>query len=245
MSVCREDRRAHVALSRMGEEPGMQAVERALGYTFTDAALLRLALTHPSLKRQDNQRLEFLGDAVLEFLVSDLLYRKYPDWQEGDMTARRAALVCEETLCLLARQLALGQALMMGHGEEQTAGRDKPSILADTFEAVLAALYLDGGMTAARTLVERLFAHEETLCAHRDRDDKTRLQEYTQAHGMELPAYQIVLEEGPPHDRQFTAEVSVLGQTCGTGTGNSKKAAEQAAAKQALARLSAREEGGA
>ncbi len=219
----------------------MTVLESALQYTFTDGALLRLALTHPSLKRQDNQRLEFLGDAVLEFLVSELLYAKYPSWQEGELTARRAALVCEETLSALARELGLGSALMMGHGEEQSSGREKPSILCDTFEAVLAAIYLDGGMAPARAFINRIFAHEETLCTLRGHDDKTRLQEYTQAQGMELPAYEITLAEGPPHDRRFTAQVSVLGKPCGTGTGNSKKAAEQAAAKQALERLSARE----
>ena len=220
---------------------GMTALERALHYTFADAALLRLALTHPSLKQQDNQRLEFLGDAVLEFLVSEILYAKYPHWREGELTTRRAALVCEETLSALGRALGLGQALLMGHGEEQTAGREKPSILADTFEAVLAAIYLDGGIDAARAFIGRQFAHEEALCAHPGRDEKNLLQEFTQARGMELPAYEIIAEDGPPHARRFNARVCVLGVPRGTGVGVSKKAAEQSAAKQALASLRAEE----
>lgn len=213
----------------------MQSLEEKLGYQFSNPSLLRRALSHPSLKEaEDNQRLEFLGDAVLEFCISDLLYRKYPDFQEGDLTAKRAALVCEETLYLLARELELGQSLRMGFGEEQTMGREKPSILADAMEALLAAVYLDGGIGCAQALVTRLFAQEERMSAVRGRDDKGLLQEYTQANGLELPAYEIIRESGPPHARQFEAVVKVLGQTVGTGEGGTKKAAEQAAAKTAL-----------
>jgi len=167
--------------------------------------------------------------------VSDLLYRKYPDSQEGDLTARRASLVCEETLCLLAKQLELGRFLRMGHGEEQQQGREKPSILADAMEAVLAAIYLDGGADAARDVTLRLFADEERLSAARGRDEKGLLQEYTQAHDLALPEYEIVEETGPAHDRHFVAQVSVMGQPIANGEGASKKAAEQAAAKSALA----------
>ena len=215
----------------------MQNLQKALSYTFKDEAHLRLALTHPSTKLPDNQRLEFLGDAVLEFCVSDMLYRKYPDLHEGELTARRAALVCERTLSVLARSLELGKVLVMGHGEEQTGGREKPSILADAMEAVLAAIYIDGGIRAAHQVILRLFAEDEKLIAWRGHDDKSALQEYTQANGLELPAYEIIAQEGPDHNRTFTAQVSVLGKPVATGVGNSKKAAEQAAAKKALKTL--------
>lgn len=217
----------------------MQRLQQALGYQFQNQAHLRLALTHPSTKLPDNQRLEFLGDAVLEFCVSDMLYRKHPDWHEGALTARRAALVCERTLSLLARSMDLGRCLIMGHGEEQTGGREKNSILADAMEAVLAAIYMDGGYTAVRPVIERLFEEEERLIACRGQDDKSALQEYTQAHGMELPSYQIIDQTGPDHDRHFVAQVSVMGKPLSTGKGGSKKAAEQAAARDALARLRA------
>lgn len=215
----------------------MQNLQKALGYIFKNEAHLRLALTHPSTKLPDNQRLEFLGDAVLEFCVSDMLYRKYPNLHEGELTARRAALVCERTLSALAMSLDLGSVLVMGHGEEQTGGRRKPSILADAMEAVFAAIYVDGGIRAAHEVILRMYQEDEKLIAWRGHDDKSALQEYTQANGLELPAYQIIAQEGPDHNRIFTAQVSVLGKPVATGTGNSKKAAEQAAAKKALAEL--------
>ena len=215
----------------------MQNLQKALGYIFKNEAHLRLALTHPSTKLPDNQRLEFLGDAVLEFCVSDMLYRKYPNLHEGELTARRAALVCERTLSALAMSLDLGSVLVMGHGEEQTGGRKKPSILADAMEAVFAAIYVDGGIRAAHEVILRMYQEDEKLIAWRGHDDKSALQEYTQANGLELPAYQIIAQEGPDHNRIFTAQVSVLCKPVATGTGNSKKAAEQAAAKKALAEL--------
>ena len=138
----------------------MQNLQKALGYTFKNEAHLRLALTHPSTKLPDNQRLEFLGDAVLEFCVSDMLYRKYPNLHEGELTARRAALVCERTLSALAMSLDLGSVLVMGHGEEQTGGRKKPSILADAMEAVFAAIYVDGGIRAAHEVILRMYQEE-------------------------------------------------------------------------------------
>ena len=213
----------------------MRKLEGALGYRFEDEALLKLALTHPScLEKADNQRLEFLGDAVLEYCVSDLLYRKYGKAGEGELTARRAALVCEETLARLALSLDLGKYLRMGHGEEQTGGREKPAILADAMEAVLAAVCLDGGMDAALALTKRLFKDDEALAARRGRDDKGELQAFTQARGFGLPEYMLVGEDGPPHDRRFTAEVWIAGKAAARGEGASKKAAEQAAARQAL-----------
>ncbi|MEG0741678.1 MAG: ribonuclease III [Clostridia bacterium] len=214
----------------------MQELEKAIEYSFCDAANLSMALTHPSTNLPDNQRLEFLGDAILEFCVSDMLYRKYPSIQEGELTARRAALVCERTLSILARSLGLGGWLLMGHGEEQTGGREKPSILADALEAVLAAIYVDGGYEAVRTVILRLFSEDEKLIAWRGQDEKTALQEYTQAHDLGLPEYAIVSQTGPDHNRRFVAEVCVQGAGVSQGEGNSKKAAEQAAAKAALKR---------
>jgi ribonuclease-3 len=213
----------------------VRKLEDALGYRFGNGALLKLALTHPScLEKKDNQRLEFLGDAVLEYCVSDLLYRKYGKSGEGELTARRAALVCEETLKDLAETLDLGKYLRMGRGEEQTGGRTKPAILADAMEAVLAAVCLDGGMDAALALARRLYRDDTALAARRGRDDKGELQAWTQAQGLGLPEYALVGEDGPPHDMRFTAEVWIAGKAAARGEGGSKKAAEQAAARAAL-----------
>lgn len=214
----------------------MQALQQALGYTFKEIAHLRRALTHPSTKQPDNQRLEFLGDAILEFCVSDMLYHKYTDFQEGALTARRAALVCERTLSVLAQSLDLGRCLVMGNGEILTGGREKPSILADAVEAVLAAIYVDGGYEAVREVIFRLFKDEDRLVAPRVKDDKSSLQEYTQAHDMGLPVYRIIDSTGPDHDRQFVAEVVICGLQMATGKGPSKKSAEQMAARAALKR---------
>ena len=220
----------------------MHELEQQLGYSFRQPTLLHQALIHPSSKQsKDNQRLEFLGDAVLEFCVSELLYRKYPQAQEGDLTAKRAALVCEETLSHLARCIPLGRFLKMGQGERLQQGQEKPSILADALEAVLAAVYLDGGFEAATTLVEKLFEDEEALSALRGRDEKGLLQEKTQAQNMDLPEYEIIEETGPAHQKRFVAQVRILGKAMATGQGNSKKTAEQAAAKAALAALETRE----
>jgi len=213
----------------------VRALEDKLQYRFQKEALLKLALTHPSmLEKKDNQRLEFLGDAVLEYCVSDMLYRKYPKSAEGALTARRAALVCEATLAALAETLDLGRYLRMGRGEEQTGGRTKPAILADAMEAVIAAVCLDGGIGAAGTLVERLFADDQALAAQKGRDDKGELQAITQANGLGLPEYTVTAEAGPPHDRHFTVEVWIAGKLAARGEGTSKKAAEQAAAARAL-----------
>ena len=213
----------------------MHRLEKKLGYTFREPAYLSLALTHPSTNRPDNQRLEFLGDAVLEFCVSDMLYRKYPSWQEGKLTARRAALVCEKALSVLARSLDLGRELMMGGGEELTGGREKDSILCDAFEAVLAAVYMDGGMEAAQALVLRLFAEEERLAELKEVGNfKGDLQILTQNRGLDLPSYQIVDRTGPDDCPRFVAQVSVQGKVLARGEGLSKQKAEQAAAGKAL-----------
>ena len=212
----------------------MQALENALQYHFRRPELLRQALRLPSMGGPDNQRMEFLGDAVLELLVSDLLYRRYPAEQEGELTARRQALVCEETLSHLARELGLPPALQLSHGDELTGVREKPSTLCDAFEAVLAAIYLDGGIASAAALVQRIFEDDEKLARMRGRDVKGLLQAFAQGCGLPLPEYRIVEESGPAHLRHFVAEVSVSGEVLSRGEGGTKKAAEQAAAAAAL-----------
>jgi ribonuclease-3 len=211
-----------------------------LGYTFRDAGLLERAFTHTSYAHEHslgagacNERLEFLGDAVLELCVSDLLYSLFPKAPEGQLTKRRAGLVCEPTLAALARSLGLGGHMRLGHGEALTGGRDKGSLLSDVFEAVLGAIYLDGGLEPARRVVARLFTPltEETASL---RDNKTTLQEILQKNGRETAVYTIVSEYGPPHKRAFVAQVSHMGKVLGEGTGGSKKEAEQNAAAIAL-----------
>ena len=214
----------------------MRALMQAIGYEFHNPALLRQALTHPSVGGKDNQRLEFLGDAVLQYLMSDLLYRTHPECQEGQLTHLRALLVCEAALSQVARGLGVGAALIMDKGEEQTGGRDKPSVLCDAMEAILAAVYLDGGMEAARAIVERCWPKPEDV-RRPMQDSKGALQEYLQRDGGDAPTYEIVAQEGPPHDRTFEAAVSRYGKELARGTGRTKKQAEQAAALRALQAL--------
>ena len=211
----------------------LDQVMEALGYTFRDEALLRRALTHPSMGRDDNQRLEFLGDAVLQYIMSDKLYREHPDEREGALTHRRALLVCEAALSPIAKKLGLGEALAMDKGEEQTGGREKPSVLCDTMEAVLAAVYLDGGMEAARGVVERCWPKEDEV-ERPLQDAKGALQEALQKDGGESPTYEITGQSGPPHNPVFRAAVSWQGRKLAEGEGKTKKAAEQAAALAAL-----------
>ena len=211
----------------------------ALGYTFRDEALLRRALTHPSMGKEDNQRLEFLGDAVLQYLMSDRLYRRHPGDREGALTHRRALLVCEASLSQIAEKLGIGEALVMDRGEEQTGGRTKPSVLCDAMEAVLAAVYLDGGMDAARDVVERCWPGEDEV-SRPMQDSKGQLQEVLQKNGGETPTYRIIGESGPPHAPVFEAAVYRGDELLATGTGKTKKQAEQAAAVKALAVVSLR-----
>ena len=211
----------------------LEQVMEALGYTFRDEALLRRALTHPSSGKEDNQRLEFLGDAVLQYIMSDKLYREHPDEREGALTHRRALLVCEAALSPIAKKLGLGEALVMDKGEELTGGREKPSVLCDTMEAVLAAVYLDGGMEAARGVVERCWPKEEEV-SRPLQDAKGALQEALQKDGGESPAYEIVGQSGPPHAPVFRAAVRWRGETLAEGEGRTKKQAEQAAALEAM-----------
>ncbi len=214
----------------------LKRVTDALGYTFRDEALLRRALTHPSAGqkgREDNQRLEFLGDAVLQYLMSDKLYRAHPADREGSLTHMRALLVCEAALSQIAAGLGIGEALVMDKGEELTGGRTKPSVLCDAMEAVLAAVYLDGGMDAARAVIERCWP-EEGEVARPMQDSKGQLQELLQKNGGETPTYAITGTSGPPHDPVFEAAVYRDGQEIARGTGRTKKQAEQAAALAAL-----------
>ena len=208
----------------------------ALGYTFRDEALLRRALTHPSMGREDNQRLEFLGDAVLQFVMSDKLYRRHPEDREGSLTHMRALLVCEAALSAIAEKLGIGEALVMDRGEELTGGREKPSVLCDAMEAVLAAVYLDGGMEAARAVVERCWP-EESEISRPMQDSKGQLQEMLQKNGGSTPTYRITGVSGPSHAPMFEARVYQGEKELGCGSGKTKKQAEQAAALEAIRHL--------
>ena len=211
----------------------------ALGYQFKKSELLRRALTHPSMGPKDNQRLEFLGDAVLQFIMSDLLYESHPDCHEGQLTHLRALSVCEANLSQVARKLGVGEVLVMDRGEELTGGREKPSVLCDAMEAILAAVYLDGGLAAARELILRCWPKPEDV-QRPMQDSKGALQEYLQRDGSDAPSYEIVAQDGPPHDRTFEAVVSHNGIALAHGTGRTKKQAEQAAALKALTELKSR-----
>ncbi|MBN2007340.1 MAG: ribonuclease III [Anaerolineae bacterium] len=220
-------------------------IQNRLHYQFKEPELLRLALTHPSYAHEHpeeggeeyhNQRLEFLGDAVLDFLVAAWLYRTYPDFPEGPLTRLRATLVRTTTLAALAQELGLGDTLRLGHGEAESGGHERQANLCDAFEATVGALYLDGG---AEMLWERLvpwFAQEteSILQAEAYVDAKSRFQEWAQAELGITPAYRIISEEGPDHAKIFTAQVLLNTNVAGTGQGPSKRAAEQSAAEHAL-----------
>ena len=218
----------------------MKPLMEALGYTFRDEALLRRALTHPSMGKEDNQRLEFLGDAVLQYLMSDRLYRDHPEDREGQLTHLRALLVCEAALSQVAGKLGIGQALIMDRGEELTGGREKPSVLCDAMEAVLAAVYLDGGMEAARGVVDRCWPKPEEV-SRPMQDAKGLLQEELQKDGGETPTYEITGHRGPDHAPVFEATVYSRGEALAAGEGRTKKQAEQAAALAALRRIKGEE----
>ena len=211
----------------------MKNLMKALGYEFRDEGLLRRALTHPSVSKNDNQRLEFLGDAVLQFLMSDMLYASHPDDREGALTHLRALLVCEAALSQVASRLGIGEALIMDRGEERTGGREKPSVLCDAMEAVLAAVYLDGGLEAARGVVQRCWPAPEEV-RRPMQDSKGQLQEVLQKDGGPAPTYEIVGQSGPPHDPRFVAAVRHDGRLLAQGEGTTKRRAEQAAALNAL-----------
>jgi ribonuclease-3 len=217
-----------------------ELLEVALGHRFVRPEHLAVALTHRSFSSdvENNEKLEFLGDAVLALAMSDVLMTRFPDAREGDLSKIRASLVNAEVLARKARQLELGRWLRLGKGEEKSGGREKPSILAAGYEAVLGAVYLDAGYEAGRRLVETHFAAD--VAEHLTvglRDYKTRLQEVTQRLFRETPVYTLVEESGPDHEKRFVSEIAIGGRTCGRGVGRSKKTAEQAAAMEALAAL--------
>ena len=221
----------------------MRELEKRLDYSFRDPALLEEALNHSSYANEhrsagirSNERLEFLGDSVLGFVTAEFLFCQHPDAPEGDLTRIRAALVCEQSLYEVARRLGLGAYLKLGRGEEAGGGRERTSILADATEAVFAAVYLDGGIGAASALIHRLLldAEKEEVLEERRRDYKTALQELVQRQADQVLSYHMVGEEGPDHDKTFLAEVRLNGTAIGTGSGHSKKEAEQAAARSAL-----------
>jgi len=217
-------------------------LEAKLGHVFKDRSLLETALTHSSYANEKkgrtgacNERMEFLGDAVLGFLVAEYLYGAFPDLPEGKMTRLRAELVCEKSLDAVAKKLSLGKYLLLGHGEEQGGGRTRPSIIADATEAVLAALYLDGGMELAGKFVrDYIISACEAAGSACERDYKTELQEWAQRSSDNTLEYRLVSESGPDHAKNFCVEVLLNGRSLASGSGRSKKDAEQAAASTAL-----------
>lgn len=215
-------------------------LEEVIGYEFNQKGLLRQALTHSSFanekhmkKHSDNERLEFLGDAVLEVVSSEFLFQNYPNMPEGDLTKFRASIVCEPTLAMCTREIKLGKFLFLGKGENQTGGRERKSILSDALEAVIGAIYLDGGFEPARAFIHRFIL---TDIEHKKLfyDSKTILQEIVQGNYDEPLHYVLLAEEGPDHDKNFRVAAQIGDKRIGEGSGHTKKAAEQEAAYQAL-----------
>jgi ribonuclease III len=231
-------------------------LEERLGYRFQRRELLKEALTHSSAasdlragrtgeaagaaKPADNERLEFLGDAVLELLTREYLLEKFPEWSEGQLSKSRARIVNARSLAAAARRLAIGDHLRLGRGEEKTGGRDKPALLADAFEAVVAAIYLDGGLDAARKMLQRALFEEaleergETVA---ESDQKSALQEFLQGRGQFPAEYRLAGESGPDHQKVFQVEVWADGKCLASGAGGTKKEAEQRAARSAFEQL--------
>jgi len=219
----------------------MERLEQNLKYTFKNKELLKNALTHSSYANEkkgratSNERLEFLGDSVLSIIVSEHIYKNFPNLPEGQLTRLRASLVCEKTLCEFSKQLEVGDYLLLGKGERANGGAERPSILADAFEAILAAIYLDGGTEPAKRHVLRFVQSELSHLEHENfKDYKTELQEIIQRNPEEKLTYVLTGESGPDHDKCFTVEVHLNSNVIGEGSGHSKKNAEQAAARQAL-----------
>lgn len=216
----------------------MKRLQDAIHYHFKDESLLYHALTHSSYANErgtlgSNERLEFLGDSVLGFVTADYLYHAMSDRTEGELTKRRAAEVCEKSLFRFADEIRLGDYLLLGKGEEHTGGRERPSILADAFESLIAAIYLDGGIEPARAFILRFIATDD-FAGDAVADYKTKLQEIIQQNPEEHLDYAVVGESGPAHDRFFEVEVHLNSNVIGRGVGKSKKKAEQQAAKEAL-----------
>ena len=234
----------------MSQASRLDDLQRSLQYHFRKPQTLYQALIHrsfahenPQLQQVDNETLEFLGDAVLGLAISHLLLERFPSLTEGDLSRLRSSIVNERELAKLATGLSLGDYLLLGKGEELTGGRQKPSLLADTLEAVLAAIYLDGGLETAIGVVRRFFVEylnverDEDPLKILDKDYKTQLQELTQARLKLTPDYVLETEEGPDHDKTFCVSVTLEGEILATGSGKSKKEAQQEAARQALEKL--------
>lgn len=221
----------------------LKEFQKKIGYQFQQEGLLRQALTHSSYanehrmkKLSDNERLEFLGDAVLEIVTSDFLYHEHTDVPEGELTRVRASIVCEQTLAFCTRALNLGDYLLLGKGEDQTGGRKRKSILSDAFEAIIGAIYLDGGFANAKEFIHR-FVLNNVEHMQLFYDSKTILQEIVQAHFKEELSYHLVGEEGPDHDKTFQVELQIGEQVYGIGKGRTKKSAEQEAAYKTILML--------
>ncbi len=220
----------------------LSELEKTVGYTFKDPIHILVATTHSSYSNEAkdgvdcNERLEFLGDSVLSFVTSQYLYENFPNLPEGEMSKTRASAVCEKTLCSIARRIDLGAYLRLGHGEECQNGRNRPSILADAFEALLAAIYLDGGIDPVRKFLLPIISAEidSIVESGADRDYKTALQQFVQQERGSILEYKTVGESGPAHDKTFYVEVRLNGNVIGKGKGSSKRKAEQSAAKEAL-----------
>ena len=221
----------------------LNELEKKIGYVFRDKALFKQALTHSSYANEhrheglkDNERLEFLGDAVLEIISSEYLFHNYPDMAEGEMTKLRASIVCEPTLALCTHEIDLGKYLFLGKGEERTGGRNRDSITSDAMESVIGAIYLDGGFANAKEFILKYILND--LEGKRlFYDSKTILQEMVQGGQEKGIVYQLVGEEGPDHNKSFRVEVVIGGEAFGCGIGRTKKAAEQEAAYQAILKL--------
>jgi ribonuclease-3 len=224
--------------------PPLSDIQQRIAHTFQDVELLARALTHKSYANENrvpyhNERMEFLGDAVLSLVVSEYLMKACPDSTEGDLSRFRAAVVSEPALAAVSREIGLGDYLLLGKGEDQTGGRNKDSLLADCLEALIASVYLDAGIDAAEAFVIRVFEAliRKTCTSGGSLDYKTELQELCQERLKQLPEYRIVSETGPDHQKQFNMEVWIKGQLSGRGIGKSKKEAEQRAAREALDKL--------
>ena len=219
-------------------------LENAIGYHFNNISLLQNALTHSSYANErwhnsllSNERLEFLGDSILGMLVAEYLYRSFPDRPEGELTRMRADMVCEKTLANVANHIGLGQHLLLGKGEEQGGGRSRDSILADAMESVIAATFLDGGMSAAQDFIRKFILVETPVTKLHNIDYKTQLQELVQQKKNQVLSYELIGQSGPDHDKKFDVEVTLNGKVVGTGSGRSKKRAEQDAARAAIEKL--------
>lgn len=226
--------------------PDIADLHKTLGIAFKDASLLRQALVHSSYLNENpgevsgnNERLEFLGDAILGFFITEKLYAECPGSSEGEMTRLRAALVNGDTLANIARKIQIGDYLYMGRGEESSGGRDKKPNLAGAMEAVIAAVYLDQGVAGTRKFIRRLFKNEmvDVLSNNNIKDYKSRLQEVVQSRDQAAPVYRLIAEEGPDHAKTFTVEVIIGNSVQGRGVGKSKKQAEATAARVALEKL--------